>query len=186
MTYFKFSIVALMGFLLVGIGLLESAQSAQAESSIENLQLVMHQGRSHGGRHERHQMHHGMGRGGRGICPQTRVAPQAPDAFLKMKNPLKLTIENLVRGEDLYQWSAEPSACKICHGPTGNGLGMMAQGLSAMPRNFTCPQTMHAISDGQLFWSIRNGTPAGMPAYKFISDNQIWQLILYLRQFIPN
>ena len=148
--------------------------------------LAMHQGRPHGGRHERHQMHHGMGRGGQGICPQTRTTPQAPDEFLKMKNPLELTVENLTRGEDLYQWSAEPSACKVCHGATGNGLGMMAQGLAAVPRNFTCPQTMHAIPDGQLFWIIKNGSPAGMPASKFLSDNEIWRLIFYIRQFIPN
>jgi len=199
MQTFKFLIIALLGFMMVGtvhgpeqMGPNPDMRPAivdddsQHESIGSSVTLAMHQGRSHGGRHERHPMHHGMGRGGQGICPQTRATPQAPDEFVKMKNPLTLTIENLERGEDLYQWSAEPSACKVCHGATGNGFGMMAQGLSAMPRNFACPQTMHAIPDGQLFWVIKNGTPTGMPAYKFISDNQIWQLILYLRQFIQN
>ena len=120
MTYFKFLIVALLGFMMIGS--LEFTAPVWAESSMEKLQLVLHQGRPHGGRHERHQMHHGMGRGGGGICPQTRTTPQAPDEFVKMKNPLELTVENLTRGEDLYQWSAEPSACKVCHGATGNGL----------------------------------------------------------------
>ena len=183
MTYFKFLIVALLGFMMIGS--LEFTAPVWAESSMEKLQLALHQGRPHGGRHERHQMHHGMGRGGGGICPQTRTTPQAPDEFVKMKNPLELTVENLTRGEDLYQWSAEPSACKVCHGATGNGLGMMAQGLSAVPRNFACPETMHAIPDGQLFWVIKNGTPTGMPPSKFLGDKQVWQLILYIRQFIP-
>lgn len=198
MATFKFSIVALLGFMLVGIGPLEFAVPAGPDSVMRptlsghflkdepfrsSVTLAMHQGRPHGGRHERHQMHHGMGRGGGGICPQTRTTPQAPDEFFTLKNPLPLTVENLTRGEDLYQWSAEPSACKVCHGANGNGLGMMAQGLAAMPRNFACPQTMHPLSDGQMFWVIKNGTAAGMPAYKFLSDNQVWRLILYLRQF---
>lgn len=184
--------------MLVGIGPLEFAVPAGPDSVMRptlsghflkdepfrsSVTLAMHQGRPHGGRHERHQMHHGMGRGGGGICPQTRTTPQAPNEFFTLKNPLPLTVENLTRGEDLYQWSAEPSACKVCHGANGNGLGMMAQGLAAMPRNFACPQTMHPLSDGQMFWVIKNGTAAGMPAYKFLSDNQVWRLILYLRQF---
>ena len=112
------------------------------------------------------------------------VAPQAPDKIAQQKNPFKSNAENFIRGESLYQWTAEPNPCKICHGPAGNGLGMMAQGLPAMPRNFTCSQTMKDVSDGQMFWIIKNGSPAtGMPAYKFLSDDEIWKLILYIRHF---
>ena len=159
--------------------------SRAAEQAFEApLQLAMHQGRAHGGRHERHQQHHGMGRAGKGICPQTRASPQAPDKIAKLKNPLKSNADNFIKGESLYQWTAEPNPCKVCHGPTGNGFGMMAQGLAAMPRNFTCPETMKEVSDGQMFWMIKNGSPAtGMPAYKFLSDDEIWTLILYLRHF---
>ncbi|MCF8721468.1 c-type cytochrome [Nitrospina gracilis] len=148
----------------------------------ETLQLAMHQGRPHGGDHERHGLHHGMGRGGKGICPQTRTAPQAPKTVYSLKNPLKPTEENLMKGESLYQWTAEPTACKVCHGPSGNGMGMMAQGLNAMPRNFTCAETMQEITDGQMFWIIKNGTPTGMPPYPFMDENEVWKVILYIRQ----
>ncbi len=152
--------------------------------SQESVLLAMHQGRPHGGRHERHQQHHGMGRAGQGICPQTRTIAQAPDKIAQQKNPLESNAENFIKGESLYQWTAEPNPCKICHGPTGNGLGMMTQGLPAMPRNFTCLQTMNEISDGQMFWIIKYGSPStGMPAYKFLSDDEIWKLILYIRHF---
>ena len=61
---------------------------------------------------------------------------------------------------------------------------MMAQGLATLPRNFTCSQTMKDISDGQMFWIIKNGSPAtGMPAYRFLSGDEIWKLILYIRHF---
>jgi mono/diheme cytochrome c family protein len=160
-----------------------SLQAAEITSK-EKLLLVMHHGRAHGGRHERHQQHHGMGRGGQGICPQTRTASQAPDNIAQQKNPFESSADNFIKGESLYQWTAEPNPCKTCHGPAGNGLGMMAQGLPAMPRNFTCSETMKEVSDGQMFWIIKNGSPiTGMPAYKFLSDNEIWKLILYIRHF---
>ncbi len=149
-----------------------------------DLQLAMHHGRAHGGMHERHQMHHGMGRGGKGICPQTRTAPPAPVTMENLKNPLEPTREVLRRGESIFHWTAEPSACKVCHGSTGNGLGMMAQSTAAMPRNFTCAETMKEVSDGQMFWIIKNGSQGtGMPPFPFLSEDEIWSVITYVRQF---
>jgi len=42
---------------------------------------------------------------------------------------------------------------------------------------------MKTISDGQLFWIIRNGSPGtGMPAFKNLKDREIWLIVLYLRK----
>ena len=184
MNFKGFLFFILVGRIIFWAGVEPASLQATEAVSEEYLQLAMHQGRPHGGRHERHQQHHGMGRGGQGICPQTRVTAQAPDKIAQQKNPFESNAENFITGESLYQWTAEPSPCKVCHGPTGNGFGMMAQGLAAMPRNFTCSQTMKDISDGQMFWIIKYGSPAtGMPAYKFLSDDDIWKLILYIRHF---
>ncbi len=182
---FKGSGLFVLAGLLVFWGGAAPESSRAAEQAFESpLQLAMHQGRAHGGRHERHQHHQGMGRAGSGICPQTRGAPQAPDKIAKLKNPFESNADNFIKGESLYQWTAEPNPCKTCHGPTGNGLGTMAQGLAAMPRNFTCSETMKDVSDGQMFWIIKNGSPAtGMPAYKFLTDDEIWKLTLYIRHF---
>ena len=61
-------------------------------------------------------------------------------------------------------------------------MGMMAPGLNPPPRNFSCSETMKNISDGQMFWVVKNGLPdTGMVAYKSLSDEQVWQIILYLR-----
>ncbi|MFQ5444094.1 MAG: c-type cytochrome [Nitrospinales bacterium] len=145
----------------------------------ENIVLAF---RRRHGRH--HPLHHGMGRAGSGVCPQTRTIVQAPDSIDKLKNPLPASRENIDVGEGLYQTDAEPTACKVCHGENGNGIGMMAQGLAAMPRNFTCAETMKKVTDGQMYWVIKNGSPTGgMPPYKFLEENQIWQLIHYLRRF---
>jgi len=157
--------------------------------STEEVQVARHRGgRHHGhhGRHGRHHRHHGMGRQSEGICPQTRSTAEAPDAIAQLSNPLEPTRENRDRGEELFQGLAEPTPCKICHGSEGNGMGMMAQQSgSVVPRNFTCKQTMDEISDGQMFWIITNGSPGtAMPSFKmFLSEKEIWQLILYIREF---
>jgi len=128
--------------------------------------------------------HHGQGFAGDGICPQDRFTAQAPEDISNRPNPLEPSQEVLYAGESLFQVDVQPAACKICHGVTGNGLGIMAQGLNPPPRNFNCKETMKEISDGQLFWIIRNGSPGtGMPAFKDLEDKKIWQIIHYLRQF---
>ncbi|MCH7623509.1 MAG: c-type cytochrome [Nitrospinae bacterium] len=125
---------------------------------------------------------HSMGFGGKGICPQPRVMAQAPDDIYHLKNPLLSTQQNQDAGESLYRVDSQPTACKICHGLTGNGFGMMAPGLNPPPRNFACAESMKEIPDGQLFWVIKNGSQGtGMPAYPELTEKQIWQLVLHLR-----
>lgn len=140
--------------------------------------MMMHRGKGPG------MHHHSMGFRGKGICPQLRVTAQAPEDIYQLKNPLQPTQKNLDAGESIFRVEAQPTACKICHGVGGNGFGMMAQGLNPPPRNFTCAETMHEIPDGQLFWIIKNGSPGtGMPAFRELRDEQIWQLIHHIRRF---
>ncbi len=119
-----------------------------------------------------------------GICPQPRKTPKAPEKYLNMQNPLEPTPQNILAGKTLFQIDAKPSQCRICHGISGNGLGIMFHQVQPKPRNFTCVYTMDELPDGQLFWVIKNGSPGtAMPAFDYLDDNQIWQLILYLRSF---
>ena len=140
----------------------------------------------HGRRHHLRDFrgHHGQGFAGKGFCPQVRATAQAPDDISEKPNPLEPSREVIYAGESLYQGDVQPVACKICHGVNGNGLGIMAQGLNPSPRNFGCKETMQEVSDGQLFWIIRNGSPGtGMPAFKSLNDREIWQIVHYLRKF---
>lgn len=119
-----------------------------------------------------------------GICPQVRKTPKAPADFLKLKNPLPPTPENTLAGETLFHLDAKPTVCKVCHGMSADGLGILFKQLSPKPRNFTCSVTMQEISDGQMFWVIKNGSPGtAMPSFSNLSDDQVWQVILYIRQF---
>ena len=119
-----------------------------------------------------------------GICPQVRNTPQAPEAFQGMTNPLDPTQKNLRAGETLFKIDARPTACKVCHGFGGDGLGIIFERLQPKPRNFTCYYTMEDLSDGQIYWIIKNGSPGTpMPSFGALSDKQVWQLVLYIRQF---
>ena len=108
---------------------------------------------------------------------------KAPEDFYNLKNPLEATPENLKKGKMLYQVRAKPMPCKHCHGVTGDGRGPMSVGFNPPPRDFTCTKTIKGVPDGQLFWIIKNGSPGtGMLVYKRLKDEQIWQILLYVRQ----
>lgn len=115
-------------------------------------------------------------------CPQKRKTLAAPKEYLEKINPLRKEPRFIKKGKVLSHIKAKPIACKQCHGMNGNGQGAMAPNLNPKPRNFTCKQTMKQISDGQLFWIIKNGSKgSSMPAYSHLPDRKIWQLIHYIR-----
>jgi len=120
-----------------------------------------------------------------GICPQSRKTEKAPSRYTLRQNPLFATAKNIQRGKSFYQSEAKPTTCKMCHGIRGNGNGRLARGMEPPPRNFTCKDTMKSLSDGQLFWIIKNGSKGtAMPAHKFtLRDKDIWQIIHYLKRF---
>lgn len=116
-----------------------------------------------------------------GDCPQQRGTVKAPDGSYILANPQQASLEQIAIGRKLYERDAVP-ACEMCHGLKGDGKGNLATQFEPRPRNFTCAEVLDEIPDGQFFWIIRNGSPdTAMPAYRKLSDAQIWQIILYLR-----
>lgn len=116
------------------------------------------------------------------VCPQERKTAKAPSKYQKKVNPLRNEPRHIKKGKVLAHIKAKPLACKHCHGIAGNGNGSMTISMNPKPRNFTCKQTMKDISDGQLFWIIKNGSKgSAMPSYAYLSDKKIWQLIHYIR-----
>ncbi len=117
-------------------------------------------------------------------CIQKRKTPQAPNNIYKQLNPLNATPENLSAGKKLYTKGAKQFPCVLCHGVKGKGDGKMAKTMTPKPRDFSCQAMMKDISDGQLFWITRNGSKrTGMMGFKSLKDEQIWQIVSYIRQF---
>jgi mono/diheme cytochrome c family protein len=120
-----------------------------------------------------------------GLCPQVRTTTQAPGDILKLKNPLEPSKKNIRKGKLYFTQKAKPLACKHCHGMKGDGKGPKAFNMVPPPRNFTCASTMKDLTDGQMFWIIKNGSPnTEMQAYNTMKDKNIWRMILYIRQFV--
>ena len=117
-----------------------------------------------------------------GDCPQKRSTITAPSDYISKVNSLRNEPRHIKKGKVLANMKAKPLACKHCHGISGNGQGSMSQSMNPKPRNFTCTETMNKIPDGQLFWIIKKGSKGtAMPAYSYLSDKKIWQLIHYIR-----
>ncbi len=176
------SLSLILGSLAYGASIKEAVvfKNLKTEICMENCEEERILIARHRGRH--HSWRGGQGAGGTGVCPQPRSTPAAPEKFLKMTNPLPSTQSNILAGKEIFQFEAQPTACKVCHGAVGNGLGPMATGAMPLPRNFTCAENMKDISDGQMFYIITHGSQGSiMPAYLNLSDEQVWQLITFIR-----
>ena len=114
-------------------------------------------------------------------CPQPRKTKAAPANIASLDKTAQANVEN---GKKLFNKSAKPLACKMCHGKKGDGMGKLGKALKPAPRNFACNATMKDVSAGQMFWIIKNGSPGtGMSAHKkSLKDKEIWDVVKYIRQ----
>jgi mono/diheme cytochrome c family protein len=96
------------------------------------------------------------------------------------RNPLTASAETLREGKALFEKN-----CASCHGTSGHGDGPAAKGLNPAPANLAVAVKMPMASDAFLDWTISEGgvpVHSAMPPFKAIlKQDQIWQLVLYLR-----
>ena len=118
-----------------------------------------------------------------GQCPQPRFTGKAPEEYYARPNPVAPSDAGLKAASAIFQGTARGGNCAACHGKNGDGKGPLASQYDPPPRNFSCARTVSGVPDGQLFWIIRFGSPgAAMPPHPALSDEQVWQLVLLLRQ----
>jgi mono/diheme cytochrome c family protein len=93
---------------------------------------------------------------------------KAPTWARALQNPLAGQTEAAAAGRKLYE-----QHCAECHGPDGRGLEHAAN-LHSTPIQNAPP--------GVLFWALRNGRiRRGMPSWAQLPDQQIWQIVTYLK-----
>ena len=112
-------------------------------------------------------------------CPQPRKTKAAPGSIAKKDLTKKANAKN---GKKIFMKTAKPMACQMCHGPKGDGGGKLGAALKPKPRNFTCAPTMKKVSAGQMFYIIKNGSKGTGMAKQNLKDNQIWDVIKYIRE----
>jgi len=80
----------------------------------------------------------------------------------------------------------EEMGCTLCHGHQGGGDGFMSEGLTPKPRNFTDFKVMSRLNDMSMYHSIKNGIPgSAMPAWN-LTDEQIFDVISYIKTFLAD
>ena len=114
-----------------------------------------------------------------GQCPQPRKTKAAPGNIAGKDNTAKA---NKANGKKLFEKTAKPMACSMCHGTGGAGDGKLGKALKPAPRNFTCADTMKDISAGQMFFIIKNGSKGTGMAPMKLKDSEIWDVIKYIRE----
>ncbi|MEE8260825.1 MAG: cytochrome c [Nitrospinaceae bacterium] len=112
-------------------------------------------------------------------CPQKRKTKKAPSSLYKKDMTAKA---DAAAGKKIYDKTAKPMACKMCHGAKGDGGGKLGAALKPKPRNFKCAKTMKDVTPGQMFFIIQKGSKGtGMVAQKTLKDKDIWNVIKYIR-----
>ena len=112
-----------------------------------------------------------------------RVHPQALEAARRTPNPLE-ALEDLERGRALYLGKG---FCATCHGRDGKGLGSdvdYTKLRGPLPRDFTDRRWQRARTDGELFWTLRNGsTGTAMAPFvpRILTEHEAWQVLLFVR-----
>ena len=98
------------------------------------------------------------------------------------RNPLTDTPANVADGRQAFT-----SYCSVCHGNDGQNTGVPFAATVSPPVPLLTSEHVQSYTDGQLKWIIEYGIyPSGMPPAKGqFSDEDMWQLVLYLRHLPP-
>lgn len=108
---------------------------------------------------------------------------EVPDEYAHLENPGVGDEAFVTAGQALFE-----ANCATCHGPAGAGDGPTAAALDPQPANLGDAAMMNSLSDAYLFWRISEGGAmdpfnSAMPAWKFLPEEQRWQLVNYIRTF---
>lgn len=103
-----------------------------------------------------------------------------PEEAKKLKNPIAANPASLAAGKALFM-----NDCAQCHGEQGKGDGSEAMMYDPQPADLTDAHMMSGMTDGEIFWKISEGRKP-MPSFKKrFSDEQRWQLVNFVRSFVP-
>jgi mono/diheme cytochrome c family protein len=100
-------------------------------------------------------------------------------AFLR--NPIPRSVESIARGRQLFA-----KDCAVCHGAQGRGDGVAAAALPQRPEDLSRIAPPPIFPDGVVAYRIINGVKM-MPAFKStLTENEIWDLLNFIRSLAPS
>ena len=108
----------------------------------------------------------------------TPVASTIPADAARLVNPIKPTAEAQVRAKKVYGYD-----CAMCHGPNGNGKGDLAAEMKPPLKDYTDPAALKDMSDGELFYVIKNGKGQMPSEGDSAKTDDLWNMVVLVRSF---
>jgi mono/diheme cytochrome c family protein len=117
-----------------------------------------------------------------GRSPQQPAAPPAPSTIpaeaAHLANPVKPTSESQARAKKMYGYD-----CALCHGVNGNGKGDVVADLKLTLKDYTDPAALKDLSDGEIFYIIKNGKGQMPSEGDRAKPEELWNMVILVRSF---
>ena len=115
-----------------------------------------------------------------------RVPPERLQEAQSFQNPYTASESFVAKGKKLYEGRAFCSACHGMEGAGGTSGGRKTPFGAQPPTNFADAAWQAARTDGEMFWILKHGSHGTdmapyMPLY--LSEEEVWQIITYIRMF---
>jgi mono/diheme cytochrome c family protein len=107
----------------------------------------------------------------------TPAQPGIPAEAVHMVNPVKPTAESQIRAKKMYGYD-----CAMCHGANGNGKGDITD-LKTPPKDYTDAAALKDLSDGEIFYIIKNGKGQMPPDGGRTKPDDLWNMVILVRSF---
>jgi mono/diheme cytochrome c family protein len=109
-----------------------------------------------------------------GAAAEYKIPPEAS----KLANPVKPTAAALAAGKKTYGFD-----CAMCHGKDGDGKGELAADMKSKLADYRDPASLKGMTDGDLFYIIKNGKGEMSGEGDRNKPDEIWNLVIYIRSF---
>jgi mono/diheme cytochrome c family protein len=111
-------------------------------------------------------------------APAAAAAPTIPPEALRMVNPVRPTTESQTHAKKVYGYD-----CAMCHGVNGNGKGDVVADLKLTLKDYTDPTALKDMSDGELFYIIKNGKGQMPGEGDRAKQDDLWNMVILVRSF---
>ena len=110
--------------------------------------------------------------------PAPAAAFKMPPEAAKVPNPVKPTAASIAAGKKVYGYD-----CAMCHGADGDGKGDLAVDMKLKMLDYTDPAALKDMTDGELFYIIKNGKGAMPSEGERVNDACLWNMVIMVRSF---
>ena len=116
------------------------------------------------------------------LMPQGQTPPP-PDKPLPadaatLTNPVTPTAESMSHAKMMYGID-----CAMCHGANGDGKGDLVADMQLTMKDLTNPDTLKGMSDGEIFYIIKNGKGKMPSEGDRVKDPALWNMVILVRSF---